>query len=256
MNYENIYKSIIEKRINSKPDGIVERHHIIPRCLGGGDEESNLVHLTPKEHFVCHRLLAMIHGGSLWSAYYLMSHPSSSSARGVRVTSSQYETGRKNYISYLKTKTGTKNPNYGNTYSKESREKISKNRRSYAKRSHPLAINLTKEWIHNNGDIFFGSHFDLADATGLASSKLRKVSNGDNYSYRGWMCPSSGRENMREGENTNTADKNVYRWMSPEGEVFEGTRNYAVTSLGLDRSGVSNLVRGVIKRHKKWSVIL
>ena len=32
-------------------------HHILPRCMGGSDDESNLVCLTYKEHRVCHRLL-------------------------------------------------------------------------------------------------------------------------------------------------------------------------------------------------------
>ena len=35
-----------------------ERHHIIPRCTGGLDEEDNLIDLTAKEHFIAHMLLA------------------------------------------------------------------------------------------------------------------------------------------------------------------------------------------------------
>lgn len=34
-----------------------ERHHIIPKSFGGCDAESNLVFLTPREHFICHWLL-------------------------------------------------------------------------------------------------------------------------------------------------------------------------------------------------------
>lgn len=34
-----------------------ERHHIIPRCLGGTDDESNLVNLSAKQHFIAHLLL-------------------------------------------------------------------------------------------------------------------------------------------------------------------------------------------------------
>lgn len=37
--------------------GYFERHHIIPLCLDGADDESNLVRLTPEEHFVAHLLL-------------------------------------------------------------------------------------------------------------------------------------------------------------------------------------------------------
>lgn len=37
--------------------GYVEKHHIIPKCIGGTDSPSNLVFLTAKEHFVCHHML-------------------------------------------------------------------------------------------------------------------------------------------------------------------------------------------------------
>lgn len=38
-----------------------ERHHIIPRCLKGTDDPSNLVDLYPEEHFLAHQLLVKIH---------------------------------------------------------------------------------------------------------------------------------------------------------------------------------------------------
>lgn len=42
-------------------DCYTERHHIIPRCIGGTDVKENLVDLTAREHFICHRLLVNIH---------------------------------------------------------------------------------------------------------------------------------------------------------------------------------------------------
>ena len=41
-----------------------EVHHILPRCLGGGDEPSNLVRLWPDEHLKAHRLLTLCTIGS------------------------------------------------------------------------------------------------------------------------------------------------------------------------------------------------
>jgi hypothetical protein len=32
-------------------------HHIIPRSLGGSDEVSNLIRLTPREHYIAHLIL-------------------------------------------------------------------------------------------------------------------------------------------------------------------------------------------------------
>jgi len=37
--------------------GYVEKHHIIPQCLGGSNRKNNLVNLTAREHFICHWLL-------------------------------------------------------------------------------------------------------------------------------------------------------------------------------------------------------
>ena len=34
-----------------------ERHHIIPKCMGGSNDTTNITSLTAKEHCVCHRLL-------------------------------------------------------------------------------------------------------------------------------------------------------------------------------------------------------
>ena len=34
-----------------------ERHHIIPRCLGGNNHKNNLIDLFAREHFIAHRLL-------------------------------------------------------------------------------------------------------------------------------------------------------------------------------------------------------
>ena len=60
MNYTNIYASLVKKGKNRIPHGYVERHHIVPRCMGGVDDESNLVALTPEEHFLAHILLVKI----------------------------------------------------------------------------------------------------------------------------------------------------------------------------------------------------
>jgi hypothetical protein len=74
MNYFLAYQRLIAKaKARVCPEGYVERHHILPRALGGTDDSSNLVALTAKEHFVAHVLLAKIHGGIMWQAVILMS---------------------------------------------------------------------------------------------------------------------------------------------------------------------------------------
>ncbi len=44
--------------------GDFEVHHILPRSMGGSDEDGNLVKLTYKEHFIAHKLLFLITSGT------------------------------------------------------------------------------------------------------------------------------------------------------------------------------------------------
>jgi hypothetical protein len=70
MKYELVYFHLIESRKLLSPSNF-EKHHIIPQCLGGTNEPSNIVKLTPREHFLAHRLLAKMypeHGGLLYAA--------------------------------------------------------------------------------------------------------------------------------------------------------------------------------------------
>lgn len=61
MNYEKIYHQIVVRAKNRILECYTEKHHIIPRCMGGSDDKENLVSLTAREHFVCHRLLVQIY---------------------------------------------------------------------------------------------------------------------------------------------------------------------------------------------------
>ena len=56
--YTKIYYQIIEMASQSDYTGIyTEKHHIIPRALGGNNNAENLIVLTARQHFICHRLL-------------------------------------------------------------------------------------------------------------------------------------------------------------------------------------------------------
>ena len=59
MNYWKIYDSLITRAVErtSTADVYYEKHHIIPKCIGGDNSKSNLVLLTSSEHFLAHQLL-------------------------------------------------------------------------------------------------------------------------------------------------------------------------------------------------------
>jgi hypothetical protein len=56
--YTRWYFNIITRaQSRSAVTQYIEKHHIIPKSLGGDNNPTNIVLLTAKEHFICHRLL-------------------------------------------------------------------------------------------------------------------------------------------------------------------------------------------------------
>jgi hypothetical protein len=55
-----------------------EKHHAHPKALEGSDDESNIVLLSPKEHYICHHLLTKFTEGEdrrkMLFAWHLMCH--------------------------------------------------------------------------------------------------------------------------------------------------------------------------------------
>ncbi len=63
MNYQRHYNTLIERAKNRIIEGYIEEHHIIPVCMNGTNDPTNLVKLTPEEHFVAHQLLVKLYPG-------------------------------------------------------------------------------------------------------------------------------------------------------------------------------------------------
>ena len=74
MNYQKVYNQLVERGRIRILSGYKERHHILPKCLGGKDSNSNLTYLTAREHFLCHWLLHRIYpkNSKLTYAFWMM----------------------------------------------------------------------------------------------------------------------------------------------------------------------------------------
>ena len=55
--YTSTYYKIVNRAKARHITSYKERHHIVPRSLGGSNLVDNIVELTAREHFVCHLLL-------------------------------------------------------------------------------------------------------------------------------------------------------------------------------------------------------
>jgi hypothetical protein len=87
LNYQKIYENLCQRGQSRTLDGYKEVHHIIPRCMDGSDETSNLTDLTAREHYLAHRLLCKVHPThtKLASALFLMMNVNKSYAVSSRI---------------------------------------------------------------------------------------------------------------------------------------------------------------------------
>lgn len=77
MDYAKLYASFIaDRRAKEKViagSGVyTEKHHIIPKSMGGDDSKENLIRLTAGDHYFAHLILARCYGGKMWLAVAAM----------------------------------------------------------------------------------------------------------------------------------------------------------------------------------------
>lgn len=75
MNYKLIYANLVKRALQrGKPEGYFEKHHIIPKCVGGSNTKDNFVLFTAKEHFIAHKLLTKLYPSTpgIWYALIAM----------------------------------------------------------------------------------------------------------------------------------------------------------------------------------------
>lgn len=125
MNYEKIYNQIIARAKTRILDGYKERHHIIPKCMGGTNDKENLVDLTAREHFICHWILMRLYTDNHKLAYAFKAMCMLHNNRQLRyIPSSRSYQECKDHISRLgvldETKTKISNSLKGHVRSKDS----------------------------------------------------------------------------------------------------------------------------------------
>lgn len=124
------YNEYIDNIINTRGrfacgDEYHERHHIILRCMGGTNDETNLIDLYADEHYNAHKLLAEENPTNKGIVYgwWAMSHLKDKNQLGrKKIDASEYAELKKMFRNVL---SGDGNPNYGKKMSQEQREQIS-----------------------------------------------------------------------------------------------------------------------------------
>ncbi|HET8688756.1 MAG TPA: HNH endonuclease signature motif containing protein [Methanosarcina sp.] len=133
--YTRWYYQIITNALSNIPNDYKERHHIIPKSLGGDNSKENLVDLTAREHFICHWLLTkMVAGDNKRKMSYAL-HAMLNLKLDVRYKNSiayeknKIETSRYKSIARKGKLVGKENYNFGNKWTEEQRTKMSEFRK-------------------------------------------------------------------------------------------------------------------------------
>lgn len=96
MDYQKVYDQIVDRAKERTLEDYREKHHIVPKSLGGGNEKSNLVELTAREHFICHWLLHRLHPTSseLSYAFWMMCSMKTVHQKRYKPSSRVYKEGK------------------------------------------------------------------------------------------------------------------------------------------------------------------
>lgn len=198
--YKRTYEQLIERGKlrgldKNKLDGYYEKHHIIPRCVGGLDEDSNYVLLTRKEHILAHKLLFRIYDNNpkLIFAYVEMSSIEIlDNGKRVRkqLSIKQIEENKKLFSN---SRQGVNNPMFGRKQTDETKKKISEKNKGRK---------LTKEQSKK--------HSERLKGRVLTESWKQKISNsmtGKPHPHKSQNYTKEGLEKMRNLLRQRTGDK-------------------------------------------------
>lgn len=195
--YTKWYFSIISAAQNRKIVGYIEKHHIVPKSLGGSNLKENLVELTAREHFICHWLLTKMvletkQRYQMWNAFSCMLYLKRPDQDRYKISSKKFENIKTTGASIKSVRfSGENNPMYGKTHSAESRDKIRKTHLGKT-RSKEACQNISKSRL---GKLKTDSH---RNSLKQSWAKTREQRSGVNHPGYGKSLNHSTKEKIRQ----------------------------------------------------------
>lgn len=234
MNYQEVYYNIIHKsksktreklKRNQEAYIYYENHHILPKCLGGTNDKENLVLLTAREHYLCHKLLTYIYPNSrgLALAFFRM----------VFNKNGKHEISSKDFAY-------AKEILYKNPMSEETKEKI---RKSMTGVKHPQWRNEHKT-TYQTGT----KHKEYSE-----EGKLN-CSNGQKKLYKnGYINPNKGKKLSNEAidKMSTSFTRTVLQFDKNDNFIKEWNSMRELKSNGFISSNIWECANGKRKTHKK-----
>lgn len=226
MDYSRIYSQFIAGRqlIESAISGYSERHHILPRKLGGGDSAANLIRLIPEDHFFAHLLLAKIHGGQMWAPVAFMVGGQRKDWRPCK--------SRRSYAWAMR--------------------EMAKARTGAGAYQFDTAVYRLK---HDERGEWSGLQSEF-NALGISRSLGNMLIKGRIGSAKGWYIegrrPSQIGRGARSGHRHQLADLQRHHFSHVDGREFEGTQIDFRAASGVSKAGTTGLIKGNRTISKGW----
>lgn len=215
MDYERVYREFIADRRGREHllEGYTEKHHILPRALGGGDEPENLIALTPEDHFFAHLVLAKAHGGKMWNALFAMAY---------LVTPGRTKHRKKFQLRFQ----------FGFI-----RRRLAEHYREILSGSDGLLSSKVSRTLRSfDGREVSGNRFELEEQTGVTRQQISAVLCGAKMSAHGWYSPEHNPEGLTKSEllSRGISCKKVYNLYHWDGRVWSGVRSKFKADFGGD----------------------
>lgn len=222
MNYARIYSAFIADRQTKQPEkpAYFERHHIVPKCIGGTNEPDNMIRLTPEDHFFAHLLLAKIHGGELWSPVAFMVGGS-----------------RKDYVPTQSRK------RHGWAARALSKSKTGDGAYQFDRKIYEL--------VHFDGRTWAGLQSQMHKVLGMTRPLANLLVKKKIKSAQGWSLKELGTFEQK-GKNHPMYKHETYDFVHVDGRNFYGTQHDFHLFSGLVRSSISRLTKGHVKTWRGW----
>lgn len=212
--YTTWYFNIIDHARQVDYTGYTEKHHIIPKSLGGNNLSENIVSLTARQHFICHRLLPkMVTDYHYYKMIYALNMMlcSNKLQNRYKITGRTYEYLKKEFSIKI---TGDKNPMWGKTHSEETKKKIGdasrgKKRKPFSK-THKENISKAKKGKPNikrrgiSGSLKGKTYEEIM---GYEKAKLLKEKRSKSMTKR--IVLDKTKEKQRGGNNSNAAPVSI-----------------------------------------------
>lgn len=96
--YKRVYDALVMRALTrTSLEGYKERHHVLPKALGGSNKKSNIVLLTAREHYVAHLCLVRCTIGDARFKMICAAKQIAKCSKGLHVNSRIYESLRKEH---------------------------------------------------------------------------------------------------------------------------------------------------------------